>query len=354
MTADRPRIRDVAALAETSVSTVSNFLNDRPERMRPETMQRIEAAISQLGYRRSGPARHLKTGFVPMLGLLVPSVANPSHGAMARAVEVAAEAQGLQVVLGNTQRDPVREKRYASQFLDLGIRGIIISSSPFTLDHFTQLIADGLVIVAIDLGATVNGIDLPIDSVSFDNRKAGYLATRTLIENGHTKIGYVSATTPTVSRQERFQGYKDALLEANLHPHPSPVSAPVAAFGFDDTNAVEHGEAAARELLAAVPKLTGIVAINDMHAIGACAALNEVGLRVPEDVSVVGIDDVQISKFVDPPLTTVYQPFELLGSKAFELLDNRIRYGFDGPPQHLTFPPHVVSRKSIAKPNSRA
>ena len=128
--ADRPRIRDVATLAGTSVSTVSNLLNGRPDRMRPETVQRIEAAISQLGYRPSWTARHLKTGFVPMLGLLVPSVANPSHGAMARAVEVAAEERGLQVVLGNSLRDPERERRYGSEFLDLGIRGMIVGSSP--------------------------------------------------------------------------------------------------------------------------------------------------------------------------------------------------------------------------------
>ena len=148
--ADRPRIRDVATLAGTSVSTVSNLLNGRPDRMRPETVQRIEAAISQLGYRPSWTARHLKTGFVPMLGLLVPSVANPSHGAMARAVEVAAEERGLQVVLGNSLRDPERERRYGSEFLDLGIRGMIVGSSPLTLDHFADLMDRGLTLVAFD------------------------------------------------------------------------------------------------------------------------------------------------------------------------------------------------------------
>ena len=104
--APRPRISDVATLAGTSVSTVSNLLNGRPDRMSQETVRRIEAAIDKLGYRPHWAARQLKTGVVPIMGLLVPSVANPSHGAMARAVEVAAEASGLQVVLGNTLRDP--------------------------------------------------------------------------------------------------------------------------------------------------------------------------------------------------------------------------------------------------------
>src|SRR5258708_17420415 len=118
----RPRIRDVATLAGTSVSTVSNLLNGRPDRMRPETVRRIEEAIEQLGYRPSWAARQLKTGFAPVIGLLVPSVANPFHGALARAVEVAAQARGFQVVLGHSLRDPSRERRYAEDFFGFGVR----------------------------------------------------------------------------------------------------------------------------------------------------------------------------------------------------------------------------------------
>src|SRR5689334_5393159 len=149
--ADRPRIRDVAALAGTSVSTVSNLLNGRPDRMRPETVKRIEEAIAELGYRPSWAARQLKTGFAPVIALLVPSVANPFHGAMARAVEVAAQARGLQVVLGNSLRDPDRERRYAEDFFDFGIRGVIAGSSPLDLGHFAELMGRGLAIVAFDL-----------------------------------------------------------------------------------------------------------------------------------------------------------------------------------------------------------
>ena len=148
---DRIRIRDVAMLARTSVSTVSNLLNGRHERMSNETVRRVEDAIEQLGYRPSLAARQLKTGFTPMIGLLVPSVANPSHGAVARAVEVAAEEAGYQLVLGNCLRDPNKETRYASGFLDLGIRGVMIRSSPLSLDHFSPLREKGLSLVALDL-----------------------------------------------------------------------------------------------------------------------------------------------------------------------------------------------------------
>src|SRR5258708_22584132 len=215
----RPRIRDVAAMAGTLVSTVSNLLNGRPDRMRPETVQRIEAAIAELGYRPSWAARQLKTGFAPVIGLLVPSVANPFHGAMARAVEVAAQARGYQVVLGNSLRDAARERRYAEDFLDFGIRGVIAGSSPFDLGHFAELMERGLAIVAFDLVTTDSGGAPAIDSVSIDNRRAGWLATRHLIDLGHRRIGYVSGATPTRSRRDRLAGYRQALAAS-----PPPVA----------------------------------------------------------------------------------------------------------------------------------
>ena len=244
---ERPRIRDVATLAGTSVSTVSNLLNGRPDRMRPETVRRIEEAIEQLGYRPSWAARQLKTGFSPVIGLLVPSVANPSHGAMARAVEVAAQARGYQVVLGNSLRDPARERQYAEDFFDFGIRGVIVGSSPFDLGHFSELRSRGLFIVAFDLVTTGEGEELAMDSVSVDNRRAGYLATRHLIELGHRRIGYISGTMPTMSRRDRLEGYRQALAEAGIPADPELIAAGEGALGHDDTHAAEHGRAAARE-----------------------------------------------------------------------------------------------------------
>jgi DNA-binding LacI/PurR family transcriptional regulator len=346
----RPRISDVATLAGTSVSTVSNLLNGRSERMSQETVRRIEDAIGQLGYRPHWAARQLKTGVVPIVGLLVPSVANPSHGAMARAVEVAAEGRGLQVVLGNTLRDPEREHRYASDLLDLGIRGLIVASSPFDLGHFDGLMARGLRIVALDLGATLNGIEIGIDSVSVDNRLAGYLATRHLVELGHTRIGYISGATPTASRQERQRGYLDALAEAGIAEDPDLIAATPAAFGFDDTNAADHGRSAATELLGSERPPTGIVAFNDMHALGACAAARDLGLSVPGDISVVGIDDILLGSLFQPALTTVHQPTEALGDRAVDLLSRRLRDETDGEPSHIILEPHLVERASAAAP----
>src|SRR5258708_10475734 len=207
----RPRIRDVARLAGTSVGTVSMLLNGRPDRMRPGTVHRIEEAIERLGYRPSWAARQLKTGFTPVIGLLVPSVANPFHGAMARAVEVAAQARGFQVVLGNSLRDPARERTYAEDFFDFGIRRLITGSSPFDLGHFSELTKRGLAIVAFDLVTTSDGGEPGMDSLSMDNHRAGYLATRHLIGLGHRRIGYVSGATPTMSRRDPLARHRQPL-----------------------------------------------------------------------------------------------------------------------------------------------
>jgi DNA-binding LacI/PurR family transcriptional regulator len=353
LVADRPRIRDVAALAGTSVSTVSNLLNGRPDRMRPETVRRIEEAIADLGYRPSWAARQLKTGFAPVIGLLVPSVANPFHGAMARAVEVAAQARGYQVVLGNSLRDPGRERRYAEDFFDFGIRGVIAGSSPFDLGHFAELMARGLAIVAFDLVTTDAGGAPAIDSVSIDNRKAGYLATRHLIDLGHRRIGYVSGATPTRSRRDRLEGYRQALAESRIVADERLIAAGDGAAGYDDTHAAEHGRAAATELLRSADPPSGLVALNDMHAIGAAAAVRDAGGSVPADVSVVGIDDIPLAGLFNPTLTTVRQPIETLGEAAVDLLVKRLNGDRPKRARHIVFEPHLVVRESSAAPSGR-
>jgi DNA-binding LacI/PurR family transcriptional regulator len=350
---ERPRIRDVATLAGTSVSTVSNLLNGRPDRMRPETVRRIEEAIEQLGYRPSWAARQLKTGFSPVIGLLVPSVANPSHGSMARAVEVAAQARGYQVVLGNSLRDPARERQYAEDFFDFGIRGVIVGSSPFDLGHFSDLRNRGLFIVAFDLVTTGEGQELAMDSVSVDNRRAGYLATRHLVELGHRRIGYISGAMPTMSRRDRLDGYRMALAEAGIAVDPALIAAGEGAVGHDDTHAAEHGRAAAESLLELANHPTALVALNDMRAVGACAAVRDRGGQIPEDMSIAGIDDISLASLLYPPLTTVHQPIEALSEVAVDILVSRLSGDASRPPQHLVLQPHLVVRGSTAPPRSR-
>ncbi len=344
----RVSIRDVAAMAGTSVSTVSNLLNGRPNRMRSDTVQRIEEAIERLGYKPNRSARSLKTGFTAAIGLLVPSVANPFHGAMAHAVEIVAQARGFQVVLGNTLRDAARERQCAGDFFAFGIRGVIATSSPFDLEHFNDLIGRGLSVVALDMVNSNADARLAMDSVSMDNYRAGYLATQHLIDLGHSRIGYVSGATPTMSRRDRLNGYKAALLAAKIKIDPGLIAAGESASGYDDIHAAEHGRSATLSLLAAPDPPSALVALNDMHAVGACAAVRDIGRTVPDHVSVVGIDDINLAALLYPPLTTVRHPIKALSEAAVDLLVKRIEGQEHGPSHQIVFEPTLVVRKSTA------
>ena len=170
----------------------------------------------------------------------------------------------------------------------------------------------GLSVVAFDLTATGEGATPTMDSVSMDNRRAGYLATRHLIELGHRRIGYISGATPTVSRRERLAGYRQALGQAGLEAASDLIWGGHDALGYGDTNAAELGRAAGHDLLRLPDPPTALVALNDMHAVGACAAVRDEGGSIPGDVSVVGIDDIALASLLYPPLTTVHQPIDKL------------------------------------------
>jgi DNA-binding LacI/PurR family transcriptional regulator len=344
----RASIRDVAALAGISVSTVSNLLNGRPNRKRSDTVLRIEEAIERLGYKPNRSARSLKTGFTPAIGLLVPSVANPFHGAMAHAVEVAAQARGFQIVLGNTLRDAARERQCAGDFFAFGVRGVIATSSPFDLEHFKDLIGRGLSVVALDMVNSNADAKLAMDSVSMDNYRAGYLATQHLIDLGHRRIGYVSGATPTMSRRDRLNGYKAALLAAKIKPDPVLIAAGESASGYDDIHAAEHGRSATLSLLTLPDPPSALVALKHMHAVGACAAVREIGCTVPNHVPVVGIDDINLAALLYPPLTTVRHPVKPLSDAAVDLLVKRIEGQERGPSRQIVFEPTLVVRGSTA------
>ena len=183
-----------------------------------------------------------------------------------------------------------------------------------------------------------------------DNRKAGYLATKHLIDLGHRRIGYVSGATPTRSRRDRLEGYRQALAESRIAADETMIAAGDGAAGYDDTHAAEHGRAATKELLRLADPPTGLVALNDMHAIGAAAAVRENGAAVPDDVSVVGIDDIPLAGLFNPAFTTVRQPIETLGEAAVDLLVKRLDGDRPKRARHIVFEPHLVVRASSAAP----
>jgi DNA-binding LacI/PurR family transcriptional regulator len=155
---------------------------------------------------------------------------------------------------------------------------------------------------------------------------------------------------PTMSRRDRLDGYRQALAEAGIPARPDLIAAGEGAIGHDDTHAAEHGRAAASSLLCLSDPPTAIVALNDMRAVGACAAVRDRGWSVPHDVSVAGIDDIALASLLYPPLTTVHQPIDKLSEAAVEILVGRLGDDVPLPPRHVMFDPHLVVRGSTAAP----
>jgi DNA-binding LacI/PurR family transcriptional regulator len=343
-------IEDVALLAQTSVSTVSNVLNGRLDRMRPETRNRIERAMEQLGYTPNQVARQLKTGQVPIIGLVVPSVANPFWGTFAQSVEEAARARGYQVLLGNSERDRGREERYAESLLAHGIRGVIFGSSPLSLDHVSGLVERGLSAVVFDRemrrgDARSSSV---IDSISVDNVSGGRIATEHLTGLGHRRVGFLSGPLRTASRLGRLGGYRAALVAAGIEPLPALVWEGSPAHGFGDVEGAEFGRIGARALLDVPERPTALFAINDMYALGAYAGARDLGLRVPEDVSIVGFDDIFLAEVAQPPLTTVRQPLRDMLQTTVGFLIDRLEGRRTGPGEQLVIVPELVVRQSTA------
>ncbi|QSN64148.1 LacI family DNA-binding transcriptional regulator [Caballeronia sp. M1242] len=344
-------IQDVAREAGVSVSTVSNVLNGRIDQMRQETLARVQAAISTLRYRPSTLARQLKTGQTPIVGLLVPSIANPMYGYIAREVETyAQERYGYRVMIGNTYRDPAKEASFFEDLLSQGVRRVIVISSLANERHLETAAGRGMVVVSYDRRAT-EGEATRVDHVTPDNFGAARMATRHLIGQGHTRLAFATLTGMTMSRRDKIDGFLAAASEAGLSGRAQVLdSGPVNEYG--DSMIAENGRALARRLAADDERPTGIVAVNDLMALGLMAGLRESGLRVPEDVSIVGMDGHFLAAISNPALTTVQLPVPAMAAAMVE----RVMRAHDEPmpasEQALFTEITLVERESVAPPGN--
>lgn len=343
---DSIKIQDVARHAGVSISTVSNALNGRPERMRSDTLARIEKAIAELRYRPNHAARQLKTGNTPIIGLLVPSIANPAFGRLAREVEIVAqERHGYRLLLGNTYRSLEKEASFVDDLLSHGVRGVIIVSSLAHRDHFESATARGLVVVSHD-GRSPAGQAPDVDYVSMDNVTAAALATKHLIDHGHTHILFASASGRTVSRAEKIDGFL-ATAHASGLARSCEVLERRAQSAFGDSELSELGRAIAEEIVGRKVRPTGVVALNDMLAIGIVAGLRDAGVSVPAEISVVGMDDLFLSSLVNPAITSVRPPVAEMAALMVERIVTRIADP-STPAAEFLFQPTLVARETVA------
>ncbi len=318
-------IQDVAKAAGVSSTSISNYLNGRMGEMRVETQQRIAKAIKQLGYTPNTAARQLKTGSAPILGLLVPSVVNPYFGELAVAVDAAAQRKGYRVVLCNTQREPERELAFVRELVAYGVRGILAASCLQNVDAMSSLIRREVAFVFFEPPGAGPGIER-VDFVAMNNALAAERAVDCLVALGHTAIAYVTATPLTPHRVARLQGYRNALRRHGLSEGVviTDEDIPSHSSAHNDAGLARFGHVAAAHILTMPARPSAVIAMNDLIALGMMAAFHEQGVRIPDEISLVGIDDIQLSSFTFPALTTVRQPYLQIAESAIECVCARM------------------------------
>jgi LacI family repressor for deo operon, udp, cdd, tsx, nupC, and nupG len=321
-------IREVAKLANTSVATVSRALQN-PDVVAPETLNRVLAAVADLDYTPSAQPNILRTARTNVIVALVSDIGNPFFAEVVQGIEQVAFEEGYSVLLGDTQLNSSREQAYARLIATRQADGLITA-----LPHLPS----GIGATRIPLVNVGEYIENPnVTSVFVDNIAAAQAAVTYLITIGHRDIAFLSGPLNTPVCAEREAGYERALAEAEIMRDRGLTA--VGDFSF------ESGSKGIHALIDRGCKFSAIFCSNDEMAIGAIQSIKACGLRVPEDISVVGFDDIRFARFTDPPLTTIAQPKNRLGREAMNLLVQILRSG-DGPPTNCVLPSELIIRAS--------
>lgn len=310
----RPTQADVARLAAVSQPVVSYVLSgDAAAPVASQTRQRVLAAIEELGYTPDRAARSLRTRKTWTIASVIPDITNPFYPAFERGIQDVAERHGFDVLVANTDGDAAKE-RHIVRSLEGRVDGLIAVFFHLTARDLRPMLERQLAVVRLEAARQETG-PLPLDNLYVDNAAAARDAVAYLIGRGHRRIAMIAGRGGP--RQPRVLGYRRALDEHQIPFDPALLS---------ETEFVEGGGyEAMRELLRCRPRPTAVFAANDLLAMGALVALAEGGLRVPDDVAVVGFDDIQVARMVSPPLTTVAQFPQELGRRAAELLFERLQ-----------------------------
>ena len=334
----RPTQADVARLAAVSQPLVSYVLSGDPNApVAPETRARVMAAIAELGYVPSHAARSLRSQRALAIGAIIPDITNPFYPAFARGIQNVAEREGYDLIAYNSDGLLERERKFMQSALAGRVDGVILSPFQITMDELADVSDMDIPVVALTSRSPIAG-RAPVDTVHVDSIRAARQAVEHLIARGHVRIGMIAGEIGTPPREDRVLGYLQALEAHGLLADEMLVR------GADFNE--DGGYRAAHDLLRLCPRPTAIFAANDLMAMGAMAALHELGLRVPQDVGIVGFDDIPAARLLAPPLTTVAQYPDRLGERTAELLLERLRG--DGPPysREILMPAELVVRES--------
>lgn len=332
MMSKRVNIADVAHAAGVSAQTVSRALNNKGE-IRPETRDRILAIVDHLGYRPNTLARGLVTQKTATLGLVVPDIANPFFSEVTRGAEEAAHRAGYSLLLCNAHEDPVREVEALYTLEAQRVDGIVLCSSRLSEETFCTLMARLPAVVLVNR----KSFEGDLKSVCVDDEAGALCATWHLLRSGRRSIAFLAGPPASQGGQRRAQGYQRALSEAGVPSDPalSVACAPQ----------LESGYSTAQQILTNHPEVDALLCYNDLVAVGALQACAALGRRVPEDVAVVGFDDILLAGLVTPPLTTLRSDKRGLGAEAVRLLLRKLA-GCADDCENVVLQPELIVRAS--------
>lgn len=327
-------IRDVAKEANVSVRTATRVVNNKPN-VRPQTRQLVNDAIARLGWRPNAHARHLVRGKTEHLGVILPDSRNTVFSDIAAAIEMQATTHGYDCLFLHSEGLAEREAKFLNLALDGTVDGLIVMPHFIQANHaiYKRLIESQIPLVFRGGPEILKVVDL----VTVDLRKAGYLATRHLLNMGHEHVGMILYDVALQRRNGRLAGYKDAHEEKGLPIRQKYI--------VHCGQRLEEGYHAIRRLLEMQPQITALFCHNDQTALAALRAGREMGRRIPEDLALVGYDNIEMGRFCEAPLTTINFPKELLGQLLVDMLFQRM-HNPDHPSQRVVLTPELIIRKS--------
>lgn len=330
-------IRDVAKLAGVSVATVSRVLNN-PAIASQEARELVLKAVKSLGYRPNANAQALATQSSDTIGVVVMDVSDPFFGALVKAVDTVAQQHNKYVLIGNSYHQAEKERHAIEVLIRQRCNALIVHAKALDDDelaHFMQQVP-GMVLI----NRVIDGYEHRC--VCLNNVVGAEMATKLLISQGHRRIGYIGSNHPIADEAQRCEGYVHALTQ--IHQHGSRPPDSWRAAGSPD---LQGGEAAMVELLGRNLHLSAVFAYNDSMAAGALAVLKENGIRVPQDFSLVGFDDIPIARYTSPKLTTVRYPIISMATLATELALQGANNQLIAGVSHC-FMPTLVRRHTVA------
>ncbi|MEX6425254.1 substrate-binding domain-containing protein [Providencia manganoxydans] len=326
-------IKDVAREAGVSVATVSRVINQSPKASKA-SIACVKSAMDKLGYRPNAAARALVSQSSDTIGVLVNDVSDPFFGTMVKAVDAVAHKNGKHILICNGYHTAQEERQSIELLINNRCDGLVIHSKALSDDELIEFAEEVPCMMLIN-----RHIDaIAGRCISLNNYKGAYIATEHLIRHGHTKIAYISSNHNIEDVEQRLQGYRDALKQ-----HAITLSDSYIEYGVPYG---EGGEQAMTNLLTKSLEITAVVSYNDFMAAGALAVLDENNILSPEQISVIGFDDVLIARYIHPRLTTIRYPIQMMAETATELSLSLARQA-PMKASGLVYSPTLVQRHSV-------